>query len=351
MQLISANRVRAFILVALTIFIGSGVLVYAQGTNGSLTGQITDPSGAAIASADVTLTNTGTNLTLAAKTDSTGVYLFKLVPPGNYALGVNATGFADYRQNGIVMNANLYATQNVGMKVATAKGETVNVTADAELINTTTAELGMTVNEQSVADLPLNGRDPSTLALLAPGMVDGNKAGIAWQQSGFSFPNESVTSSNGGHIGSTFYMLDGVTNMDTYLGSNSPTPNSDATQEFRLISSNFSAVYGFSTGGVVSMATKSGTNNWHGGLFEFMRNGDFDAGNWSNHQQDTLSPQPVRRLCRRAGLEEQTVLLLQLPGYRAGGRPGDDDEFNHNSHRPDVERRFQRAHHIRPGTQ
>ena len=84
-------------------------------------------------------------------------------------------------------------------------------------------------------------------------------------------------------------MLDGVSNMDTYLGSNSPTPNSDATQEFRLISNNFSAVYGFSTGGVVSMATRSGTNQWHGGLWDFMRNGDFDAGNWSNHITGHLS--------------------------------------------------------------
>ena len=153
------------------------------------------------------------------------------------------------------MNANLYATQNVHLKVATASAETVSVTADAELINTTSAELGMTVNEQSVTELPLNGRDPSTLALLAPGMVDAGKAGVIWAQSGFSFPGESAASANGGRIGSTYYMIDGVSNMDNYLASNSPTPNPDATQEFRLISNNFSAVYGFSTGGVVSMAT------------------------------------------------------------------------------------------------
>jgi len=122
------------------------------------------------------------------------------------------------------------------------------VTANAELIDTTTAELGLTINENSVSQLPLNGRDPSALALLSPGVVDAGKAGVSWMQSGFSFPGESAASANGGRIGSTYYMLDGVSNMDNYLGTNSPTPNPDATQEFRLISNNFSAVYGFSTG-------------------------------------------------------------------------------------------------------
>ncbi len=123
--------------------------------------------------------------------------------------------------------------------------------------------------------------------------------------------------------GSTYYMIDGVSNMDNYLGSNSPTPNPDATQEFRLISNNFSAVYGFSTGGVVSMATRSGTNEWHGGLFEFMRNGDFDAPNWSNHQQDTFRRNQFGGDRRRAGPQEQAVLFLQLPGNRHRRRTRD----------------------------
>jgi hypothetical protein len=180
----------------------------------------------------------------------------------------------------------------------------------------------MTINQDAVSELPLDGRDPSALALLSPGIVDGNKAGVAWQQSGFSFPNESVTSSNGGRVGSTFYMLDGVTNMDTYLGSNSPTPNSDATQEFRLISSNFSAVYGFSSGGVVSMATKSGSNQWHGGLFEFMRNGDFDAPNWSNHQQDTYRRNQFGGFVGGPALKNKLFFFFNYQGTIQVGGPG-----------------------------
>jgi len=264
------------------------VQVLAQGTNGSLTGQVTDPSGAAVVGAQVTLTNVGTNYAQTAASDTTGVYQFKLVQPGNYVLLIDAPGFAKYNQKGIVMNANLNATQNVRLKVAASAGETITVEANAELINTTSAELGITVNSQSVSELPLNGRDPSALALLAPGMVDGvNKVGFTLQ-AGFSFPTESAASANGGRQGSTYYMLDGVTNMDNYMAVNSPTPNPDATQEFRLISNNFSAIYGFSSGGVVSMATKNGTNEFHGNLFEFLRNQELNAKNWNSKSLDPL---------------------------------------------------------------
>jgi hypothetical protein len=322
MHLIGAKALRTLTLVALVGLVGTCGLVYGQGTYGSLTGQITDATGAVIVGANVNLTNVDTNSVQSGKSDSTGVYQFKLVPPGNYSLDISSPSFAAYSQKGIVINANLYATQNVRMTVASAQGEVVSVTADASLINTTSAELGMTVNEQSVSELPLNGRDPSTLALLAPGMVDGNRAGIAWQQSGFSFPNESVTSSNGGRIGSTFYMLDGVSNMDNYLASNSPTPNSDATQEFRLISNNFSAVYGFSTGGVVSMATRSGTNDWHGGLFEFMRNGDFNAGNWSNHKQDTFRRNQYGGYVGGPAVKNKLFFFFNYQGTTVVGGPG-----------------------------
>ncbi len=312
---------RAMMLVAL-IGVFSSAMSYAQSTYGSLTGQVTDPTGAAVVGANVSLANVGTGFSQVEKTDSSGVYLFNLVSPGNYSLNITAQGFAGYDQTGIVMNANLYATQNVHLKIARAQGEVVSVTADTELINTTTAELGMTVNEQSVADLPLNGRDPSTLALLAPGMVDAGKAGVVWAQSGFSFPGESAASANGGRIGSTYYMIDGVSNMDNYLGTNSPTPNPDATQEFRLISNNFSAAYGFSTGGVVSMATRSGSNEWHGGLFEFMRNGDFDAGNWSNHIQDTYRRNQFGGDVGGPAIKNKLFFFFNYQGTVVVGGPG-----------------------------
>ena len=288
MQPNTRKWVLALCLIIFLGILGAGLL-FGQSTYGSLTGQVTDPSEAAIPGATVTLTNTGTNYVQTATSDTTAFYSFRLVPPGEYVLKVSAHGFADYVQSGITINANVSATQNVRMKVESTVKEVITVTAEASLINATTAELGTTISQTAVEELPLNGRDPSSLAVLAPGMVEGNKAGIAWQQTGFSFPNESIASANGGRVGSTYYMLDGVSNMDTYLGSNSPTPNSDATQEFRLITNNFSAAYGFSSGSVVSMATRSGSNNWHGALFEFLRNRDLNAKNWNSHVLDPLN--------------------------------------------------------------
>lgn len=286
MQWISAKSLRALVLV-IAVALGSGVLVFAQGTSGSLTGQVSDPSGAAVVGATVTLTNLGTNYQQVENSNSAGVYLIRPVDPGNYSLDIVATGFAQYKQTGIVINANEAATQDVHLKIG-AKGETVNVTADAELVNTSSAQLGMTVNENSISSLPLNGRDPSTLVLLAPGMINAQTHGGEGIQSGFSFSTETAASSGGGRQGSTFYMLDGVPHMDNYNDMTAPFPNSDATKEFTVITNNFSAQYGFSPGAVVSIVTKDGTNEYHGGVFWYVRNNDLNAKDWFSGQVDPL---------------------------------------------------------------
>ena len=260
----------------------------AQGTSASLTGYISDPSGAAIPEAVVTITNINTNLTQAVQTNAVGTYLIRPLPPGTYSLTVRAKGFEIYSQKGIMLTANLSATQDIHLSVGNGTTETVSVTADAELVNTSSAELGTSVDEQAISQLPLNGRDPSSLVLLAPGTSNVLQHGGEGIQSGFSFATETGASSNGGRQGSTFYMLDGVSNMDNYDLLTAPFPNSDATQEFRVISNNFSAIYGFSPGAVVSIATKSGTNEYHGGAFWFVRNNDLNASNWFSKAVDPL---------------------------------------------------------------
>jgi hypothetical protein len=286
MQSFCAASLRAFAFMVTIVLVGSGIFAYSQGTSGSLTGQVSDSSGAAIVGATVTLTNLGTNYQQTETTDHAGVYLVQPVEPGNYALTITAAGFAFYKQAGIVIHANEHATQDIHMKVG-ATGETVSVTADAELINTTTPELGMTVNEDSVSQLPLNGRDPSNLVWLAPGVINANM-GNSYTQSGFSFPLETDAAASGGRQGSTYYILDGAPNMDTYLGRSAPFPNADATQEFTVITNNFSALYGFAPGAVVSIQVKSGTNQIHGGLFEFLRDNDFNAKDWWTQQINPL---------------------------------------------------------------
>ncbi len=285
MQIVNVKYLRALLLSTL---VGSGLLVYGQGTSASLTGQVTDPTGAAVAGATVTITNVGTNFTQTVKTDGIGVYLLRPLPLGTYSLAIDATGFSHYTQTGIVLTANLSATQHVQLKVSAGKAETIAVTADAELINTTSAELGTTVGESAISDLPLNGRDPSSLVLLAPGTSNVIQRGGEGIQSGFSLPTETGASSSGGRQGSTYYMLDGVSNMDNYNDLTAPFPNADATQEFKVITNNFSALYGFSPGAVVSIATKNGTNTFHGGAFWFVRNNDLNAKNWFSGQVDPL---------------------------------------------------------------
>jgi len=288
MQTISAKSLRALVLVLVVAVVGSGVVAFGQGASGSLTGQVTDPTGAAVVGATVTLTNLDTNLIQKETSDNTGSYLLKPVMPGQYSLTINANGFAVYVQRGIIITANQDATQDVHLRIASANNEVVTVTADAELINTTSAELGSTVNEAAISGLPLDGRDPSSLVLLAPGTVNVLNHGGEGIQTGFSFPTETGASASGGRQGSTFYMLDGVTNMDNYNLLTSTFPNADATQEFKVITSNYGAQYGFAPGAVVSVATKSGTNNFHGGAFWYVRNNAMNATDWFSHAADTL---------------------------------------------------------------
>jgi hypothetical protein len=284
-RFIHAKHVRALLLV---ILVGLAGFAYGQGTSASLTGNVTDPSGAAVAGANVSVTNIDTNFTQSAKTDSVGTYLIRPLPIGMYTLTIDAAGFARYMQKGIVLTVNLAATQDVRLKVGAGKAETISVTADAELINTSSAELGSTVNEAAISQLPLDGRDPSSLVLLAPGTVNVLNHGGEGIQTGFSFPTETGASAAGGRQGSTFYMLDGVTNMDNYNLLTSPFPNADATQEFKVITSNYGAQFGFAPGAVVSIATKSGTNAFHGGAFWYIRNNALNATDWFSHAADTL---------------------------------------------------------------
>src|SRR5580692_11997176 len=203
----SLNRLAFALILALVSLGGSTAL--GQGTSASLTGQVTDNSGAIVPGATVTATNTDTGLAQTTNTNGEGIYLIAPLPPGHYKLTVEARGFERYVQTGVELSVNVNSTQNVALKTGSVQ-ETVTVFENAELINTTTPELGTTVNEAAVTQLPLNGRDPSSLVFLAPGttsvLAGGGQPGI---QAGFSFPTETGGSANGGRQGSTEYYLDG----------------------------------------------------------------------------------------------------------------------------------------------
>jgi len=272
----------------LFLFVISGAAsLLAQGGSATLTGTVIDSAGAAVPSAHVTVTNVDTNLSLPADANTSGLYRFPSLPPGKYTLKVEQKGFQGFQQTGIVLTVSQQATLDVSLKIG-SESETVNVSADAALINTTNAEVSNTVGEHAIRELPLNGRDPSSLVLLSPGTVNILNTGGGTQQGETTFPNESGASAGGGRQGSTLYLLDGVPNMDTYMLLAAPSPNADATSEFRVISNNFDAHYGFSPGAIVSIDTKSGTNSLHGGAFEFLRNSALNSANYFSKQVDAL---------------------------------------------------------------
>jgi hypothetical protein len=283
--LMSASRgLWSFVILSL-LLCGRGA--FSQGTNATLNGTVLDSAGAAVPGAHVTVVNTGTNATQAADSNDQGVYSIGQLAPGSYTVTIERTGFRKTVQTGVVLTVNQVATLNVSLEIGDVQ-QTVSVSADAALINATTAEVSTVVDQHAISQLPLNGRDPSSLVFLAPGVTNVLNTGGGYLQTGFSFPTETGASANGGRQGSTYYLLDGVQNMDTYLLLAAPFPNSDAVQEFRVISNNFDAHYGFSPGAVVSIQTKSGSNQWHGGAFEFIRNSDLNAGNYFTHAVDSL---------------------------------------------------------------
>jgi hypothetical protein len=275
--------------IALTMFcfFALGPMALAQVTNATITGVVSDPGGAAIAGAHVRIQNLSTNTSQSVQTSDSGIYTVGQLLPGTYSVATDKEGFRKSVETGIILTVGQTATLNISLQVGDVK-ETVTVSGSAELINTTTAEISQVVNQHAIKELPLNGRNPSSLVLLTTGVTNVLNTGGGMLQGETTFPNESGASAGGGRQGSAYYLLDGSPNMDTYLSLAAPFPNPDATQEFRVISNNFDARYGFAPNAVVSIQTKSGSNAFHGGAFEFLRNDALNARDYFSHNLDTL---------------------------------------------------------------
>ena len=259
----------------------------AQGGKASITGTVSDSTGASVPGVAVTAKNAANGVTLAATTNDAGVYVFPFVNPGPYAISAKREGFKTVTREGITLTVDQEATVNLVLTVGVVSEE-ISVVGNSELINTSSAALGQVISEKAILELPLNGRNPAALVLLTPGAVDvlGTSAGVL--QSYTTFPTQSGASVNGNRQGGTFYLLDGVFNMDNYHLLAAPFPNADATQEFRVVGNNFEAQYGFAAGAVVSIVTKSGTNTWHGDAFEFLRNEKLNAREFFGGTRDKL---------------------------------------------------------------
>jgi len=299
-------RMRSLAAAALIILLAGRV--FAQGGNASVSGLVQDPSKAYIPGVSVTAVNTDTNQQFVTTTNKSGSYSLPSLPVGPYRLQIDKTGFKSIVKDGLFLHTQDVLQFNFQMDIGQAS-ETVTVSGEGHTINTTDASVGTVIDRQFVADMPLNGRSFQTLVLLSPGVITNTPQAIS------STPpsnDQGEYSVNGMRSDSNNFMVDGVSasNMAsnasdaasagmlgsaTALGTTQAMLSVDAMEEFRITTSTYSAEFGRQPGAQVSFRTRSGTNQFHGTAYDYLRNSAFDANNWFNTYNTTPIPTPAER--------------------------------------------------------
>ncbi len=274
----TTSTVACSLLSAVSLLVITSFLYGQSGTSGSIFGTISDKSGAVVAKAEVTATNTQTGVERNTTTNSTGYYQLEFLPAGQYMVEITAPGFSKFEETSIVV----VATQSTRVDAALNPGGVTNsieVKGATPLINTNDAEVGATVENIQITELPIVNRNVYTLLNIVPGVQQNSN------QVGLGLPEQHTSIDGGveaGYSASVNYYLDGGASVGSLRNSGNILPNPDAIEEFRILANNYSAEYGRFPSGVISVITKSGTNNLHGTLFEFLRNNDLNANNWGS---------------------------------------------------------------------
>ncbi len=258
--------------------------VSGQAVYGSVFGTVTDPSGAAVPGAKVVITNTGTNLSVTTQTNSSGNFTQTRLSPGSYRLRVEASGFKAAVLD-VVVNVDRATESNVSLQTG-AVTEEITISAEAPLLKTDRADVAITFETRQVTDLPILDRNFTKFILLTPGTQQ-----LQWQHAASENPQGSTQIMvNGQHFSGTGYQLDGTENRDPILGIIVINPNFEAIGETKITSQNYDAEFGQAIAGVVSVSTKSGTNDIHGSAFLFRQNDVLQARNpFSQFQRDSLT--------------------------------------------------------------
>ena len=267
-----------YILAVMAVFFVLTLPAWGQEVTANIVGTITDPTGAPLAGAEVTATDTERGTTWKVTTNETGSYSILRLPVGTYQVRASATGFQTTSYPPFVLQLNQTARVDVPMRIGKVS-ETVEVSGAAPVLQTESTEVSTIIDAAAVTTLPLAGRNYLQLGLLAPGTTTNNPRGINEPQ---NLDNGSRPFINGNREQANQYFLDGILNSEDKNNETSFQPNVDAIQEFNIITQNASAEFGDYEGGVVSVSTKSGTNNFHGSVFEFFRNDKLDANLPSN---------------------------------------------------------------------
>jgi hypothetical protein len=260
-----------------------------QTITGDIVGNVTDPSGAAVPRATVTVTNSGTQLTRTTETSTNGDYAFNLLPTGTYSVSIEAPGFKAFKLGEMPLSSGQRARVDARLEVGNLT-EVVEVSGTAPLLQTDTSAVGSLITQQSIEDLPLRGRNFFAIVEVQPGV----NAGMPGNFQTGARPDErrqsSSISANGQLEAWNANILDGIDNIDRYLGLSSIRPSVDSIAEIRVDTNTFSAEVGRAGGAVVNIITKSGTNDFHGSLFEFIRNDKTDANYFFNNKAGLSKP-------------------------------------------------------------
>lgn len=288
-----ALRLSLHLLLAAIVCAFSGAGGHAQEITATMFGTVTDATGAVIPNANLTFVQTQTNFTRQTTTNAQGQYRAEFLPVGPYTLKVEATGFSQIVQTGIVLTATEHAAQNFTMQTG-AVDSTVTVTADVPLVNLGNSVLGATIDNRQIDNLPLVNRDAYQLLSLTPGVQN-----VQTENSiGFPMTHVLINGGSDNAVGQVTYYLDGGLNMTGIRNTGNVIPNPDALDQFAVDTSNFSAQYGRTGAGVVSVLTKSGTNVVHGSIFEFHQETNFNS---NAFLQTTRTPQHINRFGATVG--------------------------------------------------
>ena len=296
-----------------------GLWAQAQGA-AQIQGTIQDASGSAVPGAEVKATQTDTGIVRTTVSGNDGSYVLPNLPIGPYRLDVNKQGFNAYAQTGIVLQVATSSTVDVALKVG-AVTEAVEVQANATMVDTQTTGVGQLVENQRILELPLNGRQATDLIQLAGAAIPAGKNGTAGMQGG---QNIAVA---GGQLSGIAYFLDGTLYNNPFDATNLPFPFPDALQEFKVETSTLTAQNGLHSAAAINAVVKSGTNELHGDLFEFIRNGDLNARNFFAQKRDTLKRNQYGGTVGGPIKKDKLFFFAGYQGTRTRSDPGDQTTF------------------------
>ncbi|HSZ19272.1 MAG TPA: TonB-dependent receptor [Candidatus Acidoferrum sp.] len=308
----------AIVVVLLLAIVSAPLFAQVGATGATLIGTVKDATGGAVVKAAVTLRDTGTNRAYTATTNESGLYILASVPPGNYDLTVEASGFSKSVQTGIELTVGQTANADVSLKVASGE-QNVIVTTETPVIETTKTEISQVVQPQQIQSLPISGRLFTDFALLTPGVATSRTS------LGTTFTDFETTqiSFGGMRSFSNEIMVDGADFISMHTGVQRVTPPQESVQEFRVVNNSFGSEYGRAAGGIVNIVTKGGTNTLHGSLYEYFQNSAMDA-------RGMLQPAPLPHELRQNSFggtlggpiqKDKTFFFLNYEGKRRAESP------------------------------